>query len=430
LGFVLFAATVFVVGANVLKDKKSNIHAVLVSAAVDDDCGGYAMDAEIAHTYHDLIDNGIPRNNIILFLNNRISNLSECYGAPWLGHLYTDFNHTKDYLPGLHIDYSGGDVSVDNVLAVLRGEKDKISGGSGRVLESKKDDHVFVFHSGHGQRGAFFINPNLLTTKQLNDAFKTMQEKHMFKQLLFYASTCNSGSMFDGKLKSDGAIFAVTDANPNQSSESLCKMLGDVTYICVCGEFGGAFLYDIDHKNLKEEPFSDQYAFIKKKVINSAVCEYGNRNFLKEFASKFEGVNNVFNSVSTYDTSNTMSLPRSPIVHYLIAKKRLAINPNNVELKKKVLEMEQERKEIKQIVIKIVTSFFKKSIDFIKIMKEPNGRITQDVCHHNMIKKIERKCPKILKSPFIGDFIDPMVNLCEQLVDESKLVEKIEIECI
>lgn len=48
--------------------------------------------------------------------------------------LYTDVARSRNYAKGLRIDYRGDEVTVDNYLAVLRGEKDKVTSGSGRVL--------------------------------------------------------------------------------------------------------------------------------------------------------------------------------------------------------------------------------------------------------------------------------------------------------
>lgn len=54
---------------------------------------------------------------------------------------------------GCVIDYEGKDVTKENYFAILRGEKDKVVGGNGRVLESTEDDEVFLFYSDHGNVG-------------------------------------------------------------------------------------------------------------------------------------------------------------------------------------------------------------------------------------------------------------------------------------
>lgn len=50
-------------------------------------------------------------------------------------------------------DYTGGDVNVNNFLAVLRGDKTALTGGSGKVVNSGPDDHIFIFYSDHGGPG-------------------------------------------------------------------------------------------------------------------------------------------------------------------------------------------------------------------------------------------------------------------------------------
>lgn len=47
-------------------------------------------------------------------------------------------------------DYEGDDVTKDNYFAVLKGNKDAVVGGSGRVLESGPNDEVFLVYSDHG----------------------------------------------------------------------------------------------------------------------------------------------------------------------------------------------------------------------------------------------------------------------------------------
>lgn len=50
-------------------------------------------------------------------------------------------------------DYTGEDVTVDNFFAVLLGNKTAVKGGSGKVVNSGPNDHIFVFYSDHGGPG-------------------------------------------------------------------------------------------------------------------------------------------------------------------------------------------------------------------------------------------------------------------------------------
>lgn len=50
-------------------------------------------------------------------------------------------------------DYTGHNVTAANFYAVLLGDKEAVTGGSGKVIASKANDHIFVYYSDHGGPG-------------------------------------------------------------------------------------------------------------------------------------------------------------------------------------------------------------------------------------------------------------------------------------
>ncbi len=55
---------------------------------------------------------------------------------------------------GVPKDYTGKSVNSTTFLNVLQGnKKDMINIGSGKVIESDNDDHVFVYFADHGGTG-------------------------------------------------------------------------------------------------------------------------------------------------------------------------------------------------------------------------------------------------------------------------------------
>jgi hypothetical protein len=48
-------------------------------------------------------------------------------------------------------------VTVDNFFAVLLGNKSAVVGGSGKVVDSGPNDHIFIFYSDHGGPGVLGI---------------------------------------------------------------------------------------------------------------------------------------------------------------------------------------------------------------------------------------------------------------------------------
>merc|ERR1712048_782251 len=88
-------------------------------------------------------------------------------------------------------------------------------------MGSTADDHVFVTFFDHGAPGliAFpggFIFPKALHKKDLQAALQKMSDSKMFKKLVFYLESCESGSMFVDMNISN--IYAVSAANPSESS--------------------------------------------------------------------------------------------------------------------------------------------------------------------------------------------------------------------
>lgn len=50
-------------------------------------------------------------------------------------------------------DYVGDDVTAKNFLSVILGNKKAVKGGSGKVVNSGPNDHVFIYYADHGGPG-------------------------------------------------------------------------------------------------------------------------------------------------------------------------------------------------------------------------------------------------------------------------------------
>ena len=50
-------------------------------------------------------------------------------------------------------DYTGKEVNVDNFFVVILGDKDYVKGGSGKVVHSGPNDHIFIYYTDHGGPG-------------------------------------------------------------------------------------------------------------------------------------------------------------------------------------------------------------------------------------------------------------------------------------
>ncbi|PKA61188.1 Vacuolar-processing enzyme gamma-isozyme [Apostasia shenzhenica] len=112
----------------------------------------YRHQADICHAYQIMKKGGLKDENIIVFMYDDIAYNEE---NPTPGVI---INHPLggDVYAGVPKDYTGENVNVNNVLAVILGNKNATSGGSGKVVASGPDDLIFIFYSDHGAPGVLY----------------------------------------------------------------------------------------------------------------------------------------------------------------------------------------------------------------------------------------------------------------------------------
>lgn len=55
-------------------------------------------------------------------------------------------------------DCTGEYVTAEKLYAVILGDKSKVKGGSGKVINSKPEDRIFIYYSDHGGPGGVLGN--------------------------------------------------------------------------------------------------------------------------------------------------------------------------------------------------------------------------------------------------------------------------------
>lgn len=90
-------------------------------------------------------------------------------------------------------------------------------------METGPNDHIFVYYSDHGGSGFLhFPDDYGLYARDLNNALESMHSKGRFGKMVIYTEACHSGSMFHRRLRSDIGVYAMTAANPYESSYGCC----------------------------------------------------------------------------------------------------------------------------------------------------------------------------------------------------------------
>jgi len=234
----------------------------------------YRHQADVSHAYQILSRaGGVPASNIITFMFDDIANSAQ---NPNKGEIINKPNGPNVYPGTDKIDYKGNDVTPANFLNALTGGATLNNTNAGKVLQSGPNDDVFVFFSDHGAPGLVAFptttKTQALYAKDLIAALTTMQSKKMFKSLVFYLESCESGSMFANLIPKGMSVYAVTASAPSEPSYATYYDAKRGTYL---GDlFSVAYLEDSDSAT-GTETLLQQFATVKKKTNQSTAEQYG-----------------------------------------------------------------------------------------------------------------------------------------------------------
>ncbi|XP_061374951.1 vacuolar-processing enzyme-like [Gastrolobium bilobum] len=276
----------------------------------------YRHQSDVCHAYQLLRKGGLKEENIIVFMYDDIAFNEE---NPRSG-IIINSPHGNDVYKGVPKDYVGEDVTVNNFLAAILGNKSSLTGGSGKVVDSGPNDHIFIYYSDHGGPGVLGMptSPYLYAS----DLIEVLKKKHAsgtYKSLVFYLEACESGSIFEGLLPEGLNIYATTAANAEESSwGTYCP--GEYPSpppeyeTCLGDLYSVAWMEDSDMHNLRTETLHQQYELVKERTFNgnslygSHVMQYGDIGLSKNNLFLYLGTNPA-NDNFTFVDKNSLRPP-------------------------------------------------------------------------------------------------------------------------
>ncbi|CAL5360797.1 unnamed protein product [Camellia sinensis] len=127
--------------------------------------------------------------------------------------------HGSDVYSGVPKDFIGDDVTVNNFFAVILGNKTALTGGSGKVVDSGPNDHIFIYYMDHGGPGVLGMPTSpYIYADNLIDVLKKKHASGTYKSLYFILKLVSLGSIFEGLLPEGLNIYATTASNAEESS--------------------------------------------------------------------------------------------------------------------------------------------------------------------------------------------------------------------
>ncbi|PPD77939.1 hypothetical protein GOBAR_DD25139 [Gossypium barbadense] len=243
----------------------------------------YRYQADICHAYQLLRNGGLKEENIIAFMYDDIAYNEE---NPRPGIIINN-PHGNDVYKGVPKDYTGENVTVHNFFAAILGNKSALTGGSGKVVNSGPNDHIFIYYSDHG--GPCVLGMPTLPYLYADDLID-----------VFYLEACESGSIFEGLLPEGLNIYATTAANAVESSwGTYCpgeyRSPPPEYETCLGDLYSVAWMEDSDIHNLRKETLHQQYELVKRTINDNSA--YGSH--VMQFAGIGISMDNLFTCLGT-----------------------------------------------------------------------------------------------------------------------------------
>jgi len=409
--------------------------------------GNYRHQADICHAYQIMKGGGLKDENIIVFMYDDIAHNE---GNPRHGVI---INHPQggDVYAGVPKDYVGEDVTVGNFLAVLLGDKTTLTGGSGKVVDSGPNDHIFVFYSDHGGPGVLGMPtyPYLYA----DDLVDTLKKKHVmgtYKSMVFYLEACESGSIFEGLLPENINIYATAASNAMENSwGTYCP--GQYPspppeyWTCLGDLYSVSWMEDSDVHNLRTESLKQQYELVKTRTSahktyyqGSHVMQYGSLGLNVDNIFLYMGSNPANDNATFVDDNSLPSLSGAvnqrdaDLVYYWQKFQRSPDGSSKkLDAQKQLLDVMNHRVHVDNSIELVGKLLFgsEKGIEVLKTVR-PAGQPLVDnwACLKSMVRSFESHCGSL--SQYGMKHMRSLANICNAGIKKETMAEVAAQACL
>ncbi|XP_030476437.1 vacuolar-processing enzyme-like [Syzygium oleosum] len=392
----------------------------------------YRHQADVCHAYQILKANGLKDENIIVFMYDDIARNEE---NPTKGIIINKPNG-PDVYHGVPKDYTGHATTATNLYAVLLGNKTALSGGSGKVLNSGPNDHVFFYYADHGSTGlvSMPVGDNIYANDLMN-VLKQMHEAKRYMNMVIYIEACESGSMLQGLLPKNIGIYATTASNAEESSYGYyCP--GETSDgnsfnydTCLGDLYSIAWMEDSDAHDLGKETLQEQYLAVKKRTNLSHVMQYGNTVLSKAFLSTYMGQSSKKVSSVPLDelsSSTSRAIPQRD-ADLVFFQRRVQKAPKgsakSVEAQKRLDEQIAHRSHVDRSINQIVNHLIggSNAASMLTAVRPGDQPVVDDWdCLKTFVRTYEQYCGRL--SEYGMQYTRAMANMCNAGVDKDRMV--------
>ncbi|PSS11505.1 Vacuolar-processing enzyme like [Actinidia chinensis var. chinensis] len=424
-------------------EENSTRWAVLVAGSKG--YGNYRHQADVCHAYQILKRGGLKDENIVVFMYDDIAS-NELNPRPGI-----IINHPQgqDVYAGVPKDYTSQHVTSENLYAVLLGDKKAVKGGSGKVVDSKPNDRIFIYYSDHGGPGVLGM-PNMpfLYANELMEVLKKKHASGSYKEMVIYVEACESGSVFEGMMPEDLNVYVTTASNAEESSwGTYCPGMDPAPpaeYLTCLGDlYSVSWMEDSETHNLKKETIAQQYTKVKERTSNyntynagSHVMEYGNKSIKSETLYLYQG----FDPATENFPPNKIHVDkRMDVVNQRDAdllflwqryKRSEEGSEKKTEILKQITEMMKHRIHLDGTIDMIGVLLFgpEKGPYILSSLRKPGSAIVDDwTCLKSMVRVFETHCGSLTQ--YGMKHMRAFANICNNGVSEATMEEACIVAC-
>ncbi|XP_076013538.1 legumain [Genypterus blacodes] len=388
----------------------------------------YRHQADACHAYQIVHKNGIPDEQIVVMMYD---DLAQNEDNPTPG-IVINRPNGSDVYKGVPKDYTGDDVTPENFLAVLKGDSSKTKGGSGKVVKSGPNDHVFVYFTDHGAPGLVAFPNDELHVEDLQAAIQYMRKNNKYKKMVFYIEACESGSMMT-KLPADIDVYATTASNSHESSYACYYDEQRDTYL---GDWYSVnWMEDSDMEDLTKETLMKQFKIVKNHTSTSHVQQYGNKTLAHMKLMAFQG--NMASSQSAPPVSlqpvTNPDLTPSPDVPLAILKRKMMASNDLKVVRGFLMEISlhlKVREKMAETMRRVVEGVTGNKMKAEEILNSKDD-LSQHSCYRVAVTHFKHNCFNWHKTEYEYALrhLYALVNLCERGYPADRIQQVMDSVC-
>ncbi|KAK7154552.1 hypothetical protein R3I94_007771 [Phoxinus phoxinus] len=243
----------------------------------------YKHQANVCLHYQLIKRHGIPEEQIVVMMYDDIADNEKNKVSK--GNIVSIIDGLDMY-SGVPKDYTGKDVTPENFLSALQGEKSK----NRKVIESGPDDNIYVYMTGLGTEVGFqFPDKSVLYPDALIDAIKDMHAVKKFSKMVIYMDSDYSGLMFEG-LPKDVNVFALTSCH--KYIENTPTNYDAQREVYLSDLFSSTWLRHLHDVDFTKDTFTElvktkQSKYLQDNSDEACPCRFGDKKITKCHLSEF-----------------------------------------------------------------------------------------------------------------------------------------------